>query len=110
MLRCGREYRAIDNTGYELAKIQTVEPILYGQLRKIDKRIKRASRTQKILYDTFKDKVPREVKGRLIVTGVFIATISYFDEESRKRISENKDLKPLRLMEPKPILPDELLR
>ena len=72
ILRCGREYAVLPQVGYKMAQADMAMGILTHQLGRIDNRVKRADRAQKVIQKDFYEQLgPDEQKGVLFVGAIF---------------------------------------
>ncbi len=82
--RCRREYTNIRNVGYQLADPGNSMAILSTRLQRIDQTVKRADKSQVIIYDDFYDRLPPEQQKAVVFLGATFGAIRVAAESGKR--------------------------
>lgn len=89
-----REYSNIRNHGVRLADASGVMPILSSRISRINKAVKRADRSQRILQDEFYNSLNEQDKRSVLFAGAVFGAIRLAAEQGRQIQRGNKALLP----------------
>ena len=105
ILRSGRRYIAFPSVGYELAKAETVMPILVYGLRRIDGQVKRVDKSERLLRERFFNQLPSGQQKAVLFLGAVFGAIRLAAEQGKELYSQKK-LKEITTSQP--IMPNNL--
>jgi hypothetical protein len=89
-----REYSSIRNHGVRLADANGVMPILSSRIKRIDKAVNRADRSQRILQDQFFTSLNEQDQKRILFAGAVFGAIRLAAEQGKQIQRRNQTLLP----------------
>jgi hypothetical protein len=89
-----REYSSVHGHGIRLADASGVMPILSSRISRINKAVKRADRSQRILQDEFYDSLNDQEKKSVLFAGAVFGAIRLAAEQGRQIQRRNQTMLP----------------
>jgi hypothetical protein len=90
---CKREYSCVRGVGVRLADASAVMPILSTRIRRIDKAVRRADRSHRILQDQFFQSLSEQEQKKILFAGAVFGAIRLAAEQGRE-IQQGKAVIP----------------